>query len=118
MTHGKILFQRDHMPTAAHVLEVIKTMPHEVEPCVYVPCRGHQSGDTFSCDTCNRKWDYGDQPPKPLRCEVGEVWIDLMGVWVQYDGRFIAADLNRGRIYPNWFMAWRLRRAIRKALGR
>lgn len=81
------LFQRERMPTVAEIVEVIRTMPYHVERCVHV---------------------HRDRPNEPL----DEVFIDVLSVWVDFDGRRYSADRGRGFATPRGFQAWRLRRAI------
>lgn len=116
MTHGSELFQQDRMPTLAEVIEVLRTFPHHVERCRHTPCRGRQFSDDFYCVTCRRTWDIGDQPPYPDRCYTTDVWLDLMGVWIEIDGSQFSADQARGTCRPGWFGRWRLRRAVQYAL--
>lgn len=93
MTHGRTLFQGDRLPTVGEIVEVIRTMPYHVERCVYLR-RG--------------------SPPELL----DEVFIDVIGVWANFDGTRYSADRARGHVRPGWFGAWRLRRAIRWWLRR
>lgn len=81
-------FQRERLPTVRELVEVIRTMPYAVERCIHI---------------------HRDKQPQPL----DEAWIDVLGVWVDFDGRRYSADLGRGFAYPKGLDAWRIRRAIR-----
>lgn len=82
-------FQRTRLPTVGEIVEVIRTMPYHVARVQ----RYHRDGPTEQLD---------------------EVYIDVIGVWADFDGRRYSADLGRGYGYPRGWQAWRLRRAIRR----
>lgn len=102
------------LPTPGEIVEVIYKMPDEVERCIYAgPCRPMQFSDMMECGTCRLKWDVNDPAPPKCGRELNEVWIDFIGVWVDFDGKRYSGDQGRGYAYPGWFDAWRIRRALR-----
>ena len=76
---------RHRLPTVAEIISVIRSMPYHCEQCVHV---GHGPLD--------------------------EMFIDVLGVWVDFDGKTYSGDCARGFDYPGWYDAWRLRRAIQR----
>ena len=83
------IFQKERLPTVGEIIEVVRTMPYHVERCVHVKRDGP---NTF----------------------LDEVFIDVLGIWVDFNGRWYRGDRARGFYYPGWFQAWRLRRNLRR----
>ena len=75
----------NEMPSPALVVELISTMPYEFETCYDVPA-GTPTGD---------------------------LWCEFLGIWLRLEDQSYSGDNARGRVYPNWWWRFRIRRALR-----
>ena len=71
------------MPTPGQLAEFIRKLPREVQTCHLIP---------------------GGKP-------TGELWIEMLGIWLRLHDWSYLGDRGRGRIYPGFFGRLRIRLA-------